>query len=63
MRLGRAHAAAGDVRLVIAMGSDSAGFGSQTTVVALDNFRATAPATTGSVECLGIPYPPREPAP
>ena len=63
VRLGRAHAAAGDVRLVMAMGSDSAGFGSQTAVAAFDNFRARAPGTTGSVKCVGIPYPPRRPAP
>jgi DNA-binding SARP family transcriptional activator len=62
VRLGSAYAA-GIVRLVLAVAANAPEFGSQPALVAFDNFRAIAPDKQYSVECQGVPYPPRKPPP
>ena len=62
VRLGSAYAA-GIVRLVLAVAANASEFGSQPALVAFDNFRAIAPDKPYSVECQGVPYPPRKPPP
>jgi DNA-binding SARP family transcriptional activator len=62
VRLGSAYAA-GIVRLVLGVAANAPEFGSQPALVAFDNFRAIAADKPYSVECQGVPYPPRRPPP
>jgi DNA-binding SARP family transcriptional activator len=55
--------AAGLVWLAFGVSVEPLHLGREPIVVAFDNFRATAPDKQYSVECEGVPYPPRRPPP
>jgi DNA-binding SARP family transcriptional activator len=53
----------GRLRLMIGVYANGSDFGHQPVVVAFDNFRATVSEKPYSLECMGVPYPPRKPPP